>query len=366
MCGTDKASGKCFDHRNKWIQDRLEFLAGEFGVDVMGFAVMSNHLHLILRNRPDVVTAWSDEEVAQRWWRLFPSRRDDDGSPAQPTKEELFLVLNNTERLTEIRSRLSSVSWFMRCVAEPIARQSNREDECTGRFWEGRYRCQPLLDESAVLACMAYVDLNPIRAKIATTPETSQFTSVFERIMAERDVGRESVDVGANTEMRAESVSEKEKDGQECPSYRGEWLSPLALGDEVGAVSSSVGLAEKASDEEPKDEKSKAGPGHRTSKRASNKGCLPMSLAEYLQLLDWTGGQLRRDGSQKARDGVPSYVAATLQRLKITEEGWLKLVKDFSRLFRRAAGTPSTLAQEATRRGHRWLKGIGPSRTTFA
>lgn len=366
LCGTDEVSGKCFDHRKQWIQDRLEFLAGEFGVDVMAFAVMSNHLHLVLRNRPDVVAAWSDEEVAQRWWRLFPSRRDDDGSPAQPTKEELFLVLNNAERLTEIRSRLSSVSWFMRCVAEPIARQSNREDECTGRFWEGRYRCQPLLDESAVLACMAYVDLNPIRAEIAATPETSRFTSVFERIMAERGIERESVEEGTNAEMRAKSFSEKEKGGQECPSYCGEWLSPLALGNEVAAVSSPAGLAGNASDEEPKAVKSKAVPGHRTSKRASNKGCLPMSLAEYLQLLDWTGHQLRRDGSQKVRDGAPSYVALTLQRLKITEECWLKLVKDFNRLFPRAAGTPATLATEATRRGRRWLKGIGPSRTTFA
>ena len=218
-----------------------------------------------------------------------------------------------------------------------------------------------------MLACRAYVDLNPIRAKIAATPETSRFTSVFERIMAERGVVRDSEDareteegelVGiSNAEMRADGVSEKKNDGQECPSYRGERLSPLPLGDEVGELNSSVALSEK---------ESKAVSRHRTPKRASNKGCLPMSLAEYLQLLDWTGRQLRRDGSQQTRDGVPSYVAAALQRLKITEEGWLKLVKDFSRLFRRAAGTPSTLASEATRRGHRWIKGIGPSRATFA
>jgi hypothetical protein len=68
LCGTDAVSGKCFDHRKQWIQDRLEFLAGVFGVDVMGFAVMSNHMHLVLRNRPDVVREWSDEEVARRWW----------------------------------------------------------------------------------------------------------------------------------------------------------------------------------------------------------------------------------------------------------------------------------------------------------
>ena len=143
LCGTDVVSGKCFDHRKQWIQGRLEFLAGVFWVDVMGFAVMSNHLHLVLRNRPDVVAGWSDEDVAQRWWRLFPGRREQDGSPAEPTKVDLLLVTGNAERLAEVRSRMSSVSWFMRCVAEPIARQANREDECTGRFWEGRYRCQP-------------------------------------------------------------------------------------------------------------------------------------------------------------------------------------------------------------------------------
>ncbi len=352
LCGTDEFSGKCFDHRKQWIQDRLEFLAGVFGVDVMGFAVMSNHLHLVLRNRPDVVTGWSDAEVARRWWQLFPGRREQDGSAAEPTTVDLLLVTGNAERLAEVRSRMSSVSWFMRCVAEPIARQSNREDECTGRFWEGRYRCQPLLDESAVLACLAYVDLNPIRAKIAATPETSRFTSVFERMMAEREAvsGKSSADASVEKTHEGESVgsqcagmrveSASEKDGQECPSSgRGEWLSPLPLAREVTEEFSST-----------------------PTRRASNKGCLPMSLAEYLQLLDWTGRQLRRD----KRGAIPSNVAPILQRLKITDDGWLKLVKDFSRMFRRAAGTPVTLANEATRRGRRWLKGIGPSRATFA
>ena len=253
-------------------------------------------------------------------------------------------------------------------MAEPIARQSNREYECTGRFWEGRYRCQPLLDESAVLACLAYADLNPIRAKIAATPESSRFTSVFERIMAEREAvsGKSSADASAEETHEGKSVESQssgmrvknasEKDGQECSSSgRGEWLSPLLLAGEVAEEFSST-----------------------PTRRASNQGCLPLPLAEYLQLLDWMGRQLRRDkrevgsrgvsrnGQQNARDGVPSYVAPILQRLKITDDGWLKLVKDFSRMFRRAAGIPATLANEATRRGRRWLKGIGPSRATFA
>ncbi len=164
LCGGDPVSGKNYDHRRQWIQDRIQFLAGQFGVDVLGFAVMSNHLHVVLRNRPDIVQGWSDADVARRWWSLFPKRRDAEGKPREPTEFELQMITADAARFAEIRHRLSNVSWFMRCLVEPIARNANREDFCTGRFWEGRFKCQPILDESALAACLAYVDLNPIRA----------------------------------------------------------------------------------------------------------------------------------------------------------------------------------------------------------
>ena len=96
---------------------------------------------------------WPDQEVAHRWWFLFPGRKDAAGLPEEPTAADLQMLTADEERLAERRRRLSSLSWFMRCLAEPIARQANREDGCTGRFWEGRYKCQRLLDEAAVLAC---------------------------------------------------------------------------------------------------------------------------------------------------------------------------------------------------------------------
>jgi len=198
LCGVDPNTGKDYSHRKQWIRDRLEELAGIFGLDVMAFAVMSNHLHVVVRTRPDLVKDWSDDEVAQRWWNLFPQRRTTTGKPETASEFELNQIRNNVEGLKEKRKRLSSISWFMRCLAEPIARRGNRDDEVTGHFWEGRFKAQVLPDEAALAACMAYVDLNPVRARIAKTPERSDFTSAQERI-CDRQLARESVGRSATT-----------------------------------------------------------------------------------------------------------------------------------------------------------------------
>ena len=150
LCGKDRRSGKDYSHRKQWIRNRLEELAGIFGIDVLGFAAMSNHLHVVVRTRPDLVAGWSDDEVTARWWRLFPQRRNEDHSPAEPTEFELNIIRNDAAGLLEKRKRLSDISWLMRCLVEPIARRSNKEDEVTGRFWEGRFKAQPLLNETAL------------------------------------------------------------------------------------------------------------------------------------------------------------------------------------------------------------------------
>ena len=315
LCGTDPLTGNCFDHRREWIQKRLETLAGSFAIDVLGFAVMSNHLHVVLRNRPDVVAEWSDEEVARRWWMLFPQRREKDGSPATPKESDLGMVTNNPEKLAEIRKRLSNIGWLMRCLAEPIARRANKEDDCSGRFWEGRYKCQPLLDEAAVAACMAYVDLNPVRAGMATTPEGSRFTSAFERI-------------SGRNEDPATAQSGKP----------GDWLSPVELAREVADEQQATPV-----------------------NRASNRGCLSISQDEYLRLLDWSGRSLR--AGKQGR--IPAELPDILDRLNVSAEGWLSLVSDFSRLFRRAAGTPSSLAKEAEHRDRAWLHGVRNAQEVF-
>lgn len=166
LCGKDHYTGKNFGHRRQWLEDRLTLLAELFAIDLLAYAIMSNHYHVVLRVNADQSRNWSDDEVVERWGELFR---------AQDAVEDANLI-------NEWRERLSSISWFMRCLNEPLARWANKEDDCSGRFWEGRFKLQALLDDTALLRCMAYVDLNPIRAGMARTPEAAPHTSIYARI----------------------------------------------------------------------------------------------------------------------------------------------------------------------------------------
>ncbi|MFO1001880.1 MAG: hypothetical protein U0936_16215 [Planctomycetaceae bacterium] len=340
LCGKDRRSGKDYSHRKQWIRERLEELAGIFAVDILGFAVLSNHLHVVIRTRPDVVKAWSDDEVALRWWRLFPQRRDESGNPAEPTEFELNAIRNDTSGLNEKRRRLKDISWFMRCLAEPIARRGNKDDQVTGRFWEGRFRAQILLDETAIAACMAYVDLNPIRAGIAATPEASDFTSVKERIEDRAAAYAEhSVDSVQFSAIVENSTSKGVLAGGMSASVRNRLDECVEHGEKAGW------LAPIALDPPRKKVREKL-----TSRRASNKGCLSMTLDQYLKLLDWTGRQIRKD-----KVGViPAECAPILDRLDCSAETWIDIVKNFRKRFRSEAGlAPSRHAFRATRRESR-------------
>ena len=183
LCGKDKATGKSYEHGQQWVEDKLLFLGSVFAIDICAYAVMSNHNHLVLFVDEEQAQNWSVLEVVSRWHQLFKGtlltqQFERDGEEGL-SKAELVAV---EETAQVYRQRLMDISWFMRVLNEDIARRANREDGCTGRFWEGRFKSQALLDEAALAACMAYVDLNPIRAKMAATPEESDFTSIQLRI----------------------------------------------------------------------------------------------------------------------------------------------------------------------------------------
>ena len=183
LCGVDKETGVSYEHRRSWIEQRIFQLSQVFAIDICAHAVMHNHLHLVLHVDSEQVKSWSTLEVLIRWHKLFKgtllTRKYQREQPL--TKFELAMI---EETAQVYKQRLIDISWFMRTLNEPIARQANKEDKCTGHFWEGRFKSQALLDEGALLSCMTYVDLNPLRAGIAPTPEQSNFTSIQLRIKA--------------------------------------------------------------------------------------------------------------------------------------------------------------------------------------
>ena len=204
LCGIDPQTRNDYSHRKTWLVDKLRELAAIFAVEVCAFAVMWNHYHTILRTRPDIVATWSDYEVASRWLTLFP-RHCDLGQV--PIDKQIHALTQSPGRIATLRKRLSSLSWFMGRLNESIARAANKEDKVKGRFWESRFKCQVLLDEAAIAACMVYVDLNPIRAGLAGTPEESDFTSIQERIRAWQNATMSTAPIPRKKMPNIQSVS---------------------------------------------------------------------------------------------------------------------------------------------------------------
>lgn len=282
LCGEDRESGQSYEHRRQWVEDRIRLLASLFAVEVAAYAVMSNHYHIVVKLVPEQLETVCDAEILQRWSCLYKGPLS-----LQRYLKGQQLEDHHTAELSKLaddyRNRLGSLSWFMKCLNEPIARRANQEDNCTGHFWEGRYKCQALLNEAALLSCMAYVDLNPVRAAMAATPETSEHTSIKERVKPVFDLGAA---VGAQVEEGALQRFD-------VP------LRPLL------AFNDQPTLAAGAK--------------------------LPFAFADYLGLLDATG----RIARQGKRGAISSIQPPILQRLGIEGVVWLTQATEFEAQYKR-------------------------------
>jgi len=328
LIGDDPVSGKNYDHRKVWIENDLRRLAAQFGIDLLGFSILSNHFHLILRSRPDVVATWNDAEVARRWCWLCPQRKAHDGSPLEPTAAEINSIANNPDRVAELRRRLSNISWWMRLLCQNFGQRANAEDRATGKFWESRYRAVRLLDDTALLACAAYVDLNPIRAGIAESLPASGHTSIQRRLQAFAP----TTPATAFTATGEEPVTTPSADADvpstglenRCQTLADAFLSPLAideLNDSLGPCPSDGG------------------------RRCSDKGFLPLSIQDYIRLLDWTA----RQQVARKRGVMPASLPPVLSQLGLAPESWCQLVGRFGEMFFSVAGQPTVIDSARSR-----------------
>ncbi|MEM6473405.1 MAG: hypothetical protein AAF802_27855, partial [Planctomycetota bacterium] len=330
--------------------------ASVFAVDVLSYAIMSNHLHQILRNRPDVAKQWSDEEVAIRWLRVFPGRRLEEHL-AEPTENDVKMLCRDKERLSEIRKRISDISWFMRALAEPIARMANKQDECTGRFWEGRFKCQRIVDEAGLLACSMYVDLNPVRAAIAETPDQAKHTSAYDRCKARRgaEIPSAAFDLKpipteeAGKKIRETPVDQLRKERRRKKKNptgrrikRDGWLSPLTLS--PTKLSSEPQI-------------------NRQGVRSSDRGFLHVNWEDYWKLLKWTAKQTIAVVTPK----VPAKLAKRLGQLGIDASMWRDLVWEWQRYFGKSVciGSPDSMKEHAAATGRHHHRGQATVKVFF-
>lgn len=265
LCGFDEVTQKDYTHRKAWIVSRIKFLAEIFAINICAFAIMSNHYHLVLHVDDELAQTWCDDDVIKRWAMIFP--KDAKENNHLPLKIKLW------------RERLTSISWFMRCLNEKIARDVNKEDDMTGRFWEGRFKSQALLDEAALLSAMVYVDLNPVRAGVAATPEQSEFTSIQERIKVA------------------------------CKHFN-ELAQPETL---MPFLNKQIKESVKTID---------------------------FQFCDYLELVDMSG-RIFRDGKQAAT--MPESLAPIFERLSLSPESWICMVQNITTNFAHAVGSEVVL-----------------------
>ena len=333
LMGYDKQTRRNYGHRRKVFEELLQHAAAGFGIDLLSYAIMDNHFHLILRSRPDIVQQWQDTEVVRQWHKLCPIWKDDNGVPeANPCEFKVNAMAQNATKVATWRTRLSDISWYMKLVSQRFAKLCNAEDGITGTFWEARFKGKLLLDESALLACSVYVDLNRIKAELASSLETSDYTSVQRRIQATviqfsmRKILSEQVTISPANGSTVTTVVIDENDS-DIPDARSQTEPP------PDAHLSPIHIDEKS---DP------IGPHPSTSKwRCSDKGFLPLTQSQYIELLQWTVDQLRHRHHDRSFDASPEILAS----LKLEADVWCKMVTQFSELFFLAAGMPESIDQ---------------------
>lgn len=351
LCGKDYRSGKDYSYRRDWIAQRLEQLASVYLIDILAFAVLENHLHVVVRTLPEEVTKMTDREVAIRWLSLHPGRIIEDFVCVEPNEAQISDLLKDPDKIQRIRKDISSCSYFMKDLCEPIAKRANKEEGRTGHFWEDRFKASRLLDALAILVCCAYVDLNSMRAGIANSLEDSNYTSIQARIQAKNrclaaslaltKISLSNEDPGMGIEkISREDLRMRIKQAREVANknlvLKDAWLAKLTLDhDEFlnprTSQLNTLGL------------------------RASDKGFLNMELQQYIEILH-EALRFKPGNKDLSKSQIEAFDDAKTGGTPLENVLWM--ISDYKRVFGNSCriGDAVSLKKELERAGKRWSR----------
>ena len=293
--GFDELTEQDHTMRRHWILDNLKLLTSVFSIECCAYAIMSNHYHLVVKIDAEKPRNWSDDEIIHRWSKIYP----------HSAKKEKHIP----ERVQDWRESLSDISVFMKYMNQNIARSANKEDKHKGHFWEERFHSQAILDFKALLATMIYVDLNPIRAGQAKTPEDSEFTSIQERLELICSNKQKPANLTDRKDIRKfKSIAQ--------PTTLIPFMNPITV-----------------------------------ESLAARTNCIEFTLFDYIELLEFTGRKRRTD---KHSGKIPKSIPHVFERLGYDAEDWLAFVGNAESGFSTAIGSSDkliTFAKKTNRKG---------------
>jgi REP element-mobilizing transposase RayT len=327
LCGHDHNSGISYEHRRAWVEERIKYLASIFTVDIAAFSIMHNHYHIVVRVDDERIWDMPTEEVIRRWSLLYKGPIIIQRYMQQRQSMSEGELLQVEKLAAEYRTRLCDLSWFMRNLNEYISRRSNAEDNVKGHFWESRYKCQALLDEKALLAAMAYTDLNPVRAAMTEEIEQSDHTSAQQRIHELKACAQEQTAQEHQAAAKPPNASNQSTNTAPADTVAPAPQAPLLPFDPVEASRASI----------------------------------PFAFADYMELLETTG----RAVHPHKRGYIPDKIPRILTRLGISLEAFIEHSDHFMERFGNHVGDPATMRELAARRNARYLRGVAKARELF-
>jgi REP element-mobilizing transposase RayT len=139
--------------------DLIRRYAALYLVEILGFCLMGNHFHILVRVIPDY--RFTDEDILKRYVDFYGDER-------------IFA----DGLVPSLRLKLSNLSEFMREIKVNFARFYNRRHNRRGYFWGDRFKSVIVENGETLINCLAYIDLNPLRAGLVECPEQYRWNSL--------------------------------------------------------------------------------------------------------------------------------------------------------------------------------------------